>query len=210
MSEGFEKVGILGSGGQADEAQSYFAQGDIVFRAVDPSFIENESLIDITNPTQEQQQTPVVAAVGAPAIRREMVEKWSGTTYASIVSEHSLVDKTTKVGEGCIIAPGAVLTTNIEVGNHVVINTNVTIGHDSKVGDYATISPGANIAGHVTIEDGVFIGIGAVVSNDISIAKGSVIGAGAVVIDNITDENAVYVGVPAKKIKQNEGWLREV
>jgi acetyltransferase-like isoleucine patch superfamily enzyme len=78
------------------------------------------------------------------------------------------------------------------------------------VGSFVTISPGVHIAGKVTIGDGVFIGIGASISNGVRIAAGSVIGAGAVVLEDVTAENSVMVGVPAKLVKNNEGWLSEI
>lgn len=206
-----EKIGILGSGGQADEAES-FTGYEVDFRAVSPDYLDesNPDLINILTPTEYQRTESVVAAIGAPAIRKKMVEEWSGENYAIIQSEISYVDKSVKIGPGTIIAPRAVITTNAEIGSHVIINVAATISHNSRLGDYVTIGPGAHIAGNVTIENGAFIGIGAVVNNGIHIAEGVVVGAGAVVVKDILTPNSVVVGVPAKEISVNEGWLSEV
>lgn len=210
MSEG---IGLLGAGGQADEAASYLdSETRVLFRALSPEYVNenNPEQINILSPQEYQKIMPVVAAIGAPAVRKEMVEKWPGDNYEIIRAQESYVDETVKVGEGSIIAPGVVITTNVEIGAHAIINISSSISHDCKLGDYVTVSPGAHIAGKVEIGDGVFIGIGAIVSNGIRIANGSVVGAGALVIKDILEENSVVVGSPAKLLRRNEGWLREI
>lgn len=205
------EIGILGSGGQADEAESYTSRA-VGFRALNEQYIdtENTSHINILTPTEYQKITPVVAAIGAPEIRRKMVEDWPGEEFATIKEETAYVDKSVEIGDGVIIAPRAVITTNVKIGDHSIINVAATISHNSELGPYSTIGPGAHIAGNVKLGAGAFIGIGATVSNGLEIAEGVVVGAGAVVVDNVTEANAVVVGVPARVIKINEGWLSEV
>lgn len=209
-----KRIGLLGAGGQADEAESFFrSNGDVIFRAVDKQYIttsQTEGLIDIQNPTEVQKNTPVVAAVGAPAIRRELISRWAGSRFEIIRAEGLYIDGTVKIGEGTIIATGSVVTTNVTIGKHCIVNVAATISHNSKLGDFSTIGPGANIAGNVTLGDGVFVGIGAVIKNGVKIANGCVVGAGAVVLDDIEEENSVVIGVPARVARVNEGWLREI
>lgn len=207
-----EKIGILGAGGQADEAGSFLNDSEVAFFALNERYVDknNEKQIDIANPEEYQRILPVVAAIGAPALRKKMVEEWPGERFTTIVAEYAYIDKSSKIGEGTIIAPRAVITTNVEIGRHAIINVAASISHDCKLGDYVTVGPGAHIAGNVELGDGVFIGIGAIVSNGIRIERGSVVGAGAVVISDVLEENSVVVGSPARVIRQNEGWLNEV
>ena len=51
---------------------------------------------------------------------------------------------------------------------------------------------------------------GSNILNSVRIASGVVIGAGATVTKDADVENGVYVGTPAKLIRQNDGWLREI
>lgn len=206
------KVGIIGAGGQADEAISYLKNTDIEFQALTEDYInpDNSRQINILTPTEYQKALEVITAIGAPAVRRAMVEKWPGAEFMTIQAETSYVDQSAKIGKDVIISPRAVITTNVEVGDHTIINVAATISHNCKLGEYVTVSPGAHIAGNVELGDGVFVGIGAIVSNGIKVANGSVIGAGAVVIKNILEENSVVVGTPAKIIRVNEGWLERV
>jgi len=206
-------IGILGSGGQADEAESYLPSGvKPHFRAVNKEYLSGDKpfLIDIANPTNNEKATPVLAAVGTPTLRQIMVNQWPGDKYVTIQAQDTYVDTSALVGEGSIIAPGAVITTNVKIGNHNIINVSATISHNSITGNFVTVSPGAHIAGNVVLGDGVFVGIGATISNRVKIAAGSVIGAGAVVLSDIETENSVVVGVPAKTIRINEGWLNEL
>jgi sugar O-acyltransferase (sialic acid O-acetyltransferase NeuD family) len=204
-------IGLLGSGGQADEVASYLDGIQVDFRAVDAAYVEasKPDIIDIKS-AQDKADTPVIAAVGAPGLRKAMVEKWPGHSYFTLTSQHANVNPGTQIGEGTVIAPATVVTTNVRIGKHTLINIGATINHDCTVGDFVTISPGVHIAGKVTIGNGVFIGIGASISNGVRIAAGSVIGAGAVVLEDVTAENSVMVGVPAKLVKNNEGWLSEI
>lgn len=207
------ELGIIGSGGQAREVVEYLRDEETIpaFFAVHQEYLSDDvSKINILNPTEYEKLTPVVAAVGAPEIRRHLVDEWAGEKFATVISKDAYVGESVRVGVGCIISPRAVLTANIILGEHVIINVAATVSHDCYIGNYATISPGAHIAGNVEIGDGVFVGIGATISNNIKIAEGSVIGAGAVVLEDITEKNSVVVGVPAKLIRINEGWLNDI
>lgn len=209
-----QSIGILGAGGQADELVSFLDTKScrVSFYALSKEFVDvsNKQEIDIKNPSADQENTPVIAAVGAPLLRKELVLTWQGDKFTTVIANNVNIDKTVTVGSGSIIAPGVIATTGITIGKHSIINVATTIGHGSFLGNFSTLGPGVHLAGNVKLGDGVFVGIGAVIKNNIHIASGVVIGAGAVVIHDITEENAVYAGVPARKIGQNSDWLSEV
>jgi len=203
------RIGILGAGGQADELESFLDKNThAAFRAVTSEYVK-EGLADIENPG-DLKDLPVISAAGSPRLRKSLVEKWPGRDFVTVIAGDSSVADSVTIGEGCLVAPGAVVTTSVNIGEHSIINVGATVSHDCRLGAYTTVSPGAHVAGRVQLGDGVFVGIGAVIKNGLKIAPGVVIGAGAVVLKDITEENAVYAGVPAEKIGQNEGWLEEV
>ena len=208
-----KNIGIIGAGGQAREVAQYLKSDGVplAFFAVHLEYLTTDSSkIDLLSPSEDERAISVVAAIGSPGLRRKLVEEWSGENFTNIITRNSYVGGTVKMGVGCIVSPFAVLTTDVSLGDHILINTGATVSHDCKLGDYATISPGAHIAGNVDIGRGVFVGIGATISNGVKIAEGSVIGAGAVVLHDVLEENSVVVGVPAKTIRLNEGWLDEL
>ncbi|MBC7761025.1 MAG: acetyltransferase [Candidatus Saccharibacteria bacterium] len=204
-------IGLLGDGHQADETEDFGRPAAILFRAVASQYLESgrENLIDIATSDEQFLGVPVISAVGAPGLRRTLVRSWSGTLYASVVADGAWISPSAKIGSGTLIAPNAVISTKATLGDHVLVNISASVSHDSVLGDFVTLSPGARVAGKCRIGDGVFLGIGAVVSDGISIASGTVVGAGAVVIGDILLPG-VYVGVPAKKLRDQEGWLSAI
>ena len=92
---------------------------------------------------------------------------------------------------------------SIEIGNDVLIGNNVTISSGRHSIDNLKGSIFSNPAemGKIVIEDGVWIGAGVVILPGVKLASGSVIGANSVVTID-TESNCVYMGLPAKKIRQ--------
>lgn len=130
------------------------------------------------------------------------------------------------IGMGSHIDQGVILRTyggNISIGDGVSINPYSFIhgGGGVIIGNNTRIASGVSIisANHVfssksellknqgeekigiEIGSDVWIGTGARILDGVKIGNGSVIGAGAVVTKN-TEAYGVYVGVPAKKIKE--------
>lgn len=90
----------------------------------------------------------------------------------------------------------------IEIGNFVLIGSNVTIssGIHPIEGVEPPIFSRVCLPRKIIIEDDVWIGAGAVIMPGVKLGKGSVIGANAVVTKD-TEMYSVYVGAPAKKIR---------
>ncbi|HUS87736.1 MAG TPA: acetyltransferase [Bacteroidales bacterium] len=107
-----------------------------------------------------------------------------------------------KIGDGSIIAAGSIITVNIEIGRHVILNLSCTIGHDTRIGDYSSFMPAVNVSGEVNIAEGVYAGTGAKIINQLDIGEFTVIGAGSVVNKSLP-AHCTAVGVPAKPIKFN-------
>ena len=106
---------------------------------------------------------------------------------------------TIRIGRGAIICAGSILTTNISLGDFVIINLHASIGHDCVLGDFVSLMPGARLSGGVILEDGVYVGTNASILPGLRIGKGATIGAGAVVTKDVAP-NSTVVGVPAKAV----------
>jgi sugar O-acyltransferase (sialic acid O-acetyltransferase NeuD family) len=140
-----------------------------------------------------------IIAIGDGAVRKKMSERFRHLAYTRFTAPDIRIGKDCNVGFGTIICPGCILTVNVNVGKHCLINLNCTIGHDCFIKDFVTISPGANISGNVTIGNNCYIGSNAVIRDKITICDNVIIGAGGVVVKDITLPG-VYVGNPVKKI----------
>ena len=146
----------------------------------------------------------VVIAIAEPEIRKSIVDKIANSNmkFATLIHPSVIIDKNeVNVGEGSIITAYNVLTTNIEIGNHVIVNLSCTTGHDVKLGDYCAVMPGTHLSGNVNVEEGVLIGTGARLLQNLTIGAWSKIGAGAVVIRDV-DKKTTVVGVPAQPINK--------
>ena len=145
-----------------------------------------------------------VCVIGNPKVKAKVVQylKSFDANFTSGVHPSVIMSETTNVGEGTVITAGNILTTNITVGNHVILNLACTVGHYTVIGDYCTINPGINISGDVTLGEGVLLGTNATILEKMKIGNYSVIGAGAVVNREIPP-NVTAVGIPAKVIKKN-------
>jgi len=144
--------------------------------------------------------------LGIPRIRKAVVEKitnpriqYPTLIHPSVIKGHT---NYVKLGKGCILCAGTILTTHIDIGDQVVFNLACTVGHETAVGAYSTFMPTCNISGEVVIGQETFWGTGAKVINRVRVGDRAVIGAGAVVIRDIPP-GATAVGVPAKIIKQD-------
>lgn len=142
----------------------------------------------------------VVCAIGSAAARKKIVRKLENNPqirFATLVDPAVLQSERVSIGEGSILCAGTILTVDISVGKHVIINLDCTIGHDVRIQDFVTVYPGVNVSGQVIVEESVELGTGTQIIQGKRICAGSIIGAGAVVVKDIV-EKGTYVGVPAR------------
>jgi len=152
-----------------------------------------------------KQELFVINAIGDGNIREKINERLieSKNTFATLIHPTVITSSSVTIGEGTIICAGNIITTNISIGKHVIINLSCTIGHDDIIQDYVTILPGSNISGFVNLEAGVTIGTGTQVIQNLVIGVNTLVGAGATVVKDLP-ANCTAVGSPAKPIKYNK------
>lgn len=150
----------------------------------------------------------VVLAIGNPAIKTRLAEqlvKNNNIIFPVLIHPHAIIQEmsSVKFGRGTIITAGVVLTADIEIEAHVLVNLACTVGHDVYIGNCSSLMPGANIAGGVTIGKSVLIGTGANILNGLHIGDCSRVGAGSVVTKSVPSGKTV-VGIPARSVYTNE------
>lgn len=149
------------------------------------------------------QEVWVVCAVGSAKIRQKIIEKlknYANVKFATLIDPSVMRSERVDIGEGSIICAGTIITVDISIGSHVIINLDCTIGHDDIIHDFVTIYPSVNVSGNVVVGECAELGTGMQIIQGKSIGRESIIGAGAVVIRDIP-EKCTAVGSPAKPIK---------
>lgn len=160
---------------------------------------------------QHRPEVAVVIGIGNTAARRKVVrqiEAHGHTNFATLIHPRAWVGNRVEIGKGTIVCAGALITTDIRIRDHVILNLGVTVGHDTLIEDFVTVAPSANISGNVHLGEGCDLGTNSTLIQGVKIGHWSVIGAGAVVAKSLPP-NVTAVGVPAKPIKEREeGWYR--
>lgn len=147
-------------------------------------------------------ETWVVCAVGSAKMRKEIIQSLDSNPflrYATLIDPSVICSNRIVIGDGSIICAGTILTVDITIGKHVIINLDCTLGHDAIVSDFSTIYPGVNVSGGVSLGKCVELGTGSRIIQGLNINDNVIIGAGAVVVRNIQEEGT-YVGVPVRRI----------
>ena len=211
-----KKIAILGSGGFAREVLCLIQDINKVCNEYDIlGFIDNNQpkgtiingypvIGDDEEILKEKVDISLALAFGEPKLKKKVAEKYCADNFdfPTLIHPNVMLGASDfiKIGKGCIICAGNILTTNIILGDFITLNLMCTVGHDTVIGNYSSFMPSCNISGEVTIGECVYGGTGVKIINQTEIGENSIIGAGAVVSKSIP-ANCTAVGVPAKPIK---------
>lgn len=222
------RIAIFGAGGFAREvlqiildinaSEASCQPWQPVGFVVDPAYV-NDTLIHglpILGSLEWLKANPdvdVVIAVGFSAVRRRIAEKIRSelsNSFPVLIHPRAWVGRQVAIGPGSIICAGALMTTDIHIGEHVHINIGCTIGHDAVLSSFVTLNPSVNVSGNVEIAEGVEVGTRSVLIPHACIGEWSIVGAGSVVTKSLP-ANVTAVGTPAKVIKSRDvGWQHAI
>lgn len=159
------------------------------------------TIADLLN---QHLELELVISIGNSKTRYEIAKRLVGVRceFATLIHPSVIIGdpETVTIGAGSIVTAGVILTADITVKQHVIINLNATVGHDTAVCEYSSIMPGVNLAGNVTLNKGAFVGAGANILGGVKLGEFCTVGAGAVVTRDIPDYT-IAVGVPARVLK---------
>ena len=152
-------------------------------------------------------QAYFVCAIGASHIREKIIKRIKKNNpdiqFATLIDPTVEKSELVSIGEGTIICANTIITVNISIGCHVIINLDCTIGYDAILRDYVTLYPSVNVSGMTNIGYAVELGTGMQIIQGKAIGDYSIIGAGAVVVKDIP-ARCTAVGSPAKPIKYHD------
>lgn len=149
-------------------------------------------------------------AIADHAARRRIAEQFraGGATPFDVIAPNSVQLAGNTIGEGAILCPFSMVTSNATIGRFFHANIYSYVAHDCVIGDFVTFAPGVMCNGRVRIEDHAYIGTGVVLregsaQRPIVIGAGAVVGMGAVVTKSVPP-GATVVGNPAVPLSRKE------
>lgn len=121
-----------------------------------------------------------VIAIGDNAIRRRIFSRLveEKARFATIIAPSAMISSDVLLGEGSVVFPKAVIRAGSVIGKNVILNTACKIAPKVFIGDHSHVGPGASVGNEVLVEDEVLVGAGARLSPGISVGQRSICGAG--------------------------------
>lgn len=148
-----------------------------------------------------------VIAIGNPhGQKRIEFSTWLksfGIEPVSFADTTSHIEKNSKWGEGLQAMKYSILSTLTNTGVQCILNTRSLVEHHCILGDAVEVGPGATLCGRVKILNYTWIGAGSTILPRLTVDENCIVGAGAVVTKNIIEKNTIWVGSPAKYLKDN-------
>lgn len=192
------KIAIFGYGGHAREVAVQ------INKPVD--FFVNDNFVNqFTKPLSlfEPNKYLMMVAVSDCKEREKIVNNLPKTTkYLTFIHPSAqILSKSVTIGEGSFIGANSILTTNISIGKHSILNRANQIGHDTIIEEYFSAMPGAIVSGNVTIGKRVYLGTNSSIIEKQSICDDVIVGSNGVVVKDIS-QSGTYVGVPVKFLKK--------
>lgn len=195
------KKALIGAGGSAREIKAQMCISDMIC-FVDDIFwkpnLDNILPLSKFNPSEFE----VLITLGSSKDRLQISKKLPvNTKYFTFIHPTALIlDDKNEIGEGTFIGAYSILTTNIKIGKHCLLNRSNHIGHDSICGNFLSMMPSSIISGNCIIGDNFYIGTNSSIKEKIKICESVTVGLNSGVVKNICTPG-VYAGCPVKKIK---------
>ena len=151
--------------------------------------------------TEHKDDCVCTCTIGFPkvkaAIQRRLTEQ--GVRFETIIAPDARVSERSAIGTGSVIYGYTSISVDCEIGEGVLLNGRVSVGHDVKIGDYTTIMVGTGISGGCRIGSQVNIGGHAYIIPGKKVGDNATIAAGSVVFTNVK-AGVTVLGNPAKRV----------
>ncbi|MCD9577188.1 sialic acid O-acetyltransferase [Flavobacterium soyae] len=149
-----------------------------------------------------QDNDVFVCALGDLQWKKHYVEiiLSKGGQFINLIHPTVVFTSNVKLGNGIIIFMYSNISNDCVLDDFVTIQGFVAIGHDSKIGKWCHINAYSFTGGYAVLEEEVCLNTRSTVLPNIIVRKGATVGAASLVIKNVKENTTVF-GVPAKKME---------
>ncbi|CAC9976598.1 PglD-related sugar-binding protein [Flavobacterium panici] len=149
-----------------------------------------------------QDNDVFVCALGDLKWKKHYVEiiLSKGGQFINLIHPTVVFTSNVKLGNGIIIFMYSNISNDCVLDDFVTIQGFVAIGHDSKIGKWCHINAYSFTGGYAVLEEEVCLNTRSTVLPNVIVRKGATVGAASLVIKNVKENTTVF-GVPAKKME---------
>ncbi len=158
--------------------------------------------VPVLHPDQWIDSPPrFVIAFADPAKKKRLAQELEARGWIPeiFIHESAVVGLATSIGRGTIICPFCRISSDSEIGEHVLVNGGSGIGHDATVGSYSSLLGSVSVNGNARVGEGVLLGAGSMIYPGKRVGNWATIGLASVVLRNVPD-GATMFGNPATRI----------
>lgn len=146
----------------------------------------------------------IFVAIGANNIRQNIYQKvlQYGFNLVNLIHPSAIISPSATIEQaGILIMPAVVVNARARIEKGAILNSSCVVEHECVVGEFSHISVGAKLAGNVSLGKRNFLGINSAILPNLTLVDDCILGGGALLATSL-QESGVYVGVPARKIKE--------
>jgi sugar O-acyltransferase (sialic acid O-acetyltransferase NeuD family) len=145
-----------------------------------------------------------IGSLRTQSVRKDIMSRLNlnSIEFETIIHPTALINRSVKIGNGCIIHPRVTIANEVSLGDFVVTAVASTIGPYSKIGNYSMITSHVLVLSSCKIGESVFIGSNTCVTENVTIGNLARIGVGSIVGRNV-NEKIFAMGNPLRLLGPN-------
>jgi sugar O-acyltransferase (sialic acid O-acetyltransferase NeuD family) len=134
--------------------------------------------------------------IGDPLTNRKRADIYNeltrmGFILPALIAPGAEIGSESEIGPGSVVLRGASIGPRCKVGANVLVNQGSILCHDSIVSDHCHLAPGAIVAGRCHIGTGTTIGMGATVYMGVSVGDWTLVHNNVAITRNISSNQVV-------------------
>ena len=128
-----------------------------------------------------------------PILRQKMFDKLKriGFILPNLIHPAASIEPSATLGDGNQIMAGAIVGSDVKIGNNCIVNSGSIVSHDSVLMDNVHITPGAILAGVVKVGSNTIVGMGATIFMYVNVGSNVIINNGINLFKDVPDGTIV-------------------